>query len=444
LVSVLATTADATTEDGEDEKAELPNEEKTKKKDASKSFLLTVTGTGDEGEHSVGITIKPVATVTPLGDATTTLGELCLPPPAKLSRTVIGSVALWKKGDQTPLAALVHSDCVRFYDIPASTGGSSINAPAARPVREATSMQQQSRGATPTSPPPAITAQGYLPSLRSAVVAVGGRLKLIPVGLDGPSAANGVWSDVAPQEEQSGSDDQSNSSSSSSKKFVSITLSGVDGETFGKLLQSPVVDALMTNVDDRAAIQDLTLHASLVEQLKAIACRRRLNSSGTHKEATLASTVHLEMPVDPFKRFLERLLTMLPPKQALLPVATAVLERLAWSNGQTKLPVFGSGGSSGKSATVSNSSFGSGISTVIQAAIESEGGWVPSMNARAPLIQSLPPGINSAPFAITSCLDSEIGTVRVSRQKFTIEDAIGSHVCSLEASWRVTNGIPLG
>jgi hypothetical protein len=30
------------------------------------------------------------------------------------------------------------------------------------------------------------------------------------------------------------------------------------------------------------------------------------------------------------------------------------------------------------------------------------------------------------------------------RQKFTLEDAIGSHACSLEATTRVTNGIPLG
>jgi NAD-dependent SIR2 family protein deacetylase len=30
------------------------------------------------------------------------------------------------------------------------------------------------------------------------------------------------------------------------------------------------------------------------------------------------------------------------------------------------------------------------------------------------------------------------------RQKFTIEDAIGSHACSLEANMHVTNGIPLG
>jgi hypothetical protein len=36
------------------------------------------------------------------------------------------------------------------------------------------------------------------------------------------------------------------------------------------------------------------------------------------------------------------------------------------------------------------------------------------------------------------------GTVRVFRQKFTLEDAIGSHACSLEANMRVTNGIPLG
>jgi hypothetical protein len=36
------------------------------------------------------------------------------------------------------------------------------------------------------------------------------------------------------------------------------------------------------------------------------------------------------------------------------------------------------------------------------------------------------------------------GTVRVFRQKFTFEDAIGSHACSLEANTRVTNGIPFG
>jgi hypothetical protein len=37
-----------------------------------------------------------------------------------------------------------------------------------------------------------------------------------------------------------------------------------------------------------------------------------------------------------------------------------------------------------------------------------------------------------------------IGTVRVFRQKSTLEDVIGSHACSLESSSRVTNGIPLG
>jgi hypothetical protein len=36
------------------------------------------------------------------------------------------------------------------------------------------------------------------------------------------------------------------------------------------------------------------------------------------------------------------------------------------------------------------------------------------------------------------------GTVRVFRQKFTLEDAIGSHACSLQANMRVTNGISLG
>jgi hypothetical protein len=35
-------------------------------------------------------------------------------------------------------------------------------------------------------------------------------------------------------------------------------------------------------------------------------------------------------------------------------------------------------------------------------------------------------------------------TVRVFRQKFPLEDAIGSHACSLDADMRVTNGISLG
>jgi hypothetical protein len=38
----------------------------------------------------------------------------------------------------------------------------------------------------------------------------------------------------------------------------------------------------------------------------------------------------------------------------------------------------------------------------------------------------------------------DLGTVRVFRQKFTLEDAIGSHACSLDANMLVTNGIPLG
>jgi hypothetical protein len=36
------------------------------------------------------------------------------------------------------------------------------------------------------------------------------------------------------------------------------------------------------------------------------------------------------------------------------------------------------------------------------------------------------------------------GTVRVFREKFTLDDAIGSHACSLESNIRVTNGTPLG
>jgi hypothetical protein len=44
----------------------------------------------------------------------------------------------------------------------------------------------------------------------------------------------------------------------------------------------------------------------------------------------------------------------------------------------------------------------------------------------------------------TAMVQDMDGTVRVFRQKFTLEDAIGSHACSLEASSRVTNGIPLG
>jgi tRNAThr (cytosine32-N3)-methyltransferase len=37
-----------------------------------------------------------------------------------------------------------------------------------------------------------------------------------------------------------------------------------------------------------------------------------------------------------------------------------------------------------------------------------------------------------------------VGMVRVFRQKFTLEDVIGSHACSIEANMRVINGIPFG
>ena len=40
--------------------------------------------------------------------------------------------------------------------------------------------------------------------------------------------------------------------------------------------------------------------------------------------------------------------------------------------------------------------------------------------------------------------DFGLGLVRVFRQGFALEDAIGSHACSLDANTRVTNGIPLG
>ena len=41
-------------------------------------------------------------------------------------------------------------------------------------------------------------------------------------------------------------------------------------------------------------------------------------------------------------------------------------------------------------------------------------------------------------------LVAQTGTVRIFRQYFALEDAIGSHSCLLEANMRVTNSIPLG
>jgi hypothetical protein len=42
------------------------------------------------------------------------------------------------------------------------------------------------------------------------------------------------------------------------------------------------------------------------------------------------------------------------------------------------------------------------------------------------------------------CCGGACSTVRVFRQEFALEDAIGSHACSLEVNIRVNNGIPLG
>jgi hypothetical protein len=41
-------------------------------------------------------------------------------------------------------------------------------------------------------------------------------------------------------------------------------------------------------------------------------------------------------------------------------------------------------------------------------------------------------------------MKARLRTVRVFEHDFALEDAIGSHACSLEANMRVTNGIPLG
>jgi hypothetical protein len=46
--------------------------------------------------------------------------------------------------------------------------------------------------------------------------------------------------------------------------------------------------------------------------------------------------------------------------------------------------------------------------------------------------------------AFIYCEKVRMRTVRVFELKFALEDAIGSHACSLEANMRVTNGIPLG
>jgi hypothetical protein len=46
--------------------------------------------------------------------------------------------------------------------------------------------------------------------------------------------------------------------------------------------------------------------------------------------------------------------------------------------------------------------------------------------------------------ALSQCYVQSTGTVRVFRQKLTLEDAIGTHPCPLEVGRPVTNGIPLG
>ena len=50
----------------------------------------------------------------------------------------------------------------------------------------------------------------------------------------------------------------------------------------------------------------------------------------------------------------------------------------------------------------------------------------------------------NTPSSATNGTSSRQCTVRVFRQNVTIEDAIGSHACSLEANTRVANSIPLG
>jgi hypothetical protein len=51
--------------------------------------------------------------------------------------------------------------------------------------------------------------------------------------------------------------------------------------------------------------------------------------------------------------------------------------------------------------------------------------------------------MDSAVLGLWPSSEAAVGPVRVFRPKFTLEEAIGAHVCSLQASRRVANGIPL-
>jgi hypothetical protein len=53
-------------------------------------------------------------------------------------------------------------------------------------------------------------------------------------------------------------------------------------------------------------------------------------------------------------------------------------------------------------------------------------------------------GVTPLPRGNTSVIGFLTHGTRFSTKTYTLEDAIGSHACSLEASRRVTNGIPLG
>jgi hypothetical protein len=68
----------------------------------------------------------------------------------------------------------------------------------------------------------------------------------------------------------------------------------------------------------------------------------------------------------------------------------------------------------------------------------------PPRGAHAPSSSSV--NINAANTSVQTRKvgTTHFGAVRVSRQKCTLEDAIGPHACSLQASRRVTNDIPLG
>jgi hypothetical protein len=150
------------------------------------------------------------------------------------------------------------------------------------------------RVVTPAQP---ITAEGYLPSLGVAVVVMGTTIRLVPLGGAGGLASSLKQLEPLPVDAVTGKPTAGVGPQHGQK--VPIRLGAGDAETFGRLLQSTLVQDYAASPSDRRVIQSPRLHGVLVTQLEEGVQARWAPYGWSHGQRHYAALVTLAVPTDP-------------------------------------------------------------------------------------------------------------------------------------------------